>query len=338
MPRVERHGRQAAGREVEYGRQHPDQERPLVHFRRQEGAERHPGLPVEREHGGDDELRRLRGERRDPLHQQELLDAPTPAEGQQPDGEGLRREADGRAGVEEERRDGQAPRPGGQRPERLGRALELGLARLAVHGTPSIEEEQCAEAGGVEDGKACLQRDDESVERRPQERNKLHRVLVVQPDGPAPMAPPGGREDRRPAHADEQAVGAGHVRRGEGDEARVAPALPGEDHVHRVFGKHGEQGYEPDRDALRDVHLRGLGRPAEQERRAHHAGGGAGDAPRRVGSRQPRGEPRRAGPRRQGEEEEIAGHCQMSLQAFSQDFLLYQYLLTGSIPRTSQKP
>src|SRR5713226_3410588 len=56
-------------------REHPDEERPLVHLGRDEGPDACPRVSPQREEDRDDELRRFGRERGDPLDEDELLHA-----------------------------------------------------------------------------------------------------------------------------------------------------------------------------------------------------------------------------------------------------------------------
>lgn len=68
-----------------------------------------------------------------------------------------------------------------------------------------------------------------------------------------------------PAEAQQQTVGAGHVRGRVLDVLGFAAGAVGEVEVDRVLGEHGDHGEDRDGEAAADVDLRGLGRPGERE-------------------------------------------------------------------------
>ena len=123
--------------------------------------------------------------------------------------------------------------------------------------------------------------------REPEERH-LHRMRTVEPhlvQNRWALARAVRRDeyDHRPADADQQAVRARHV--GEGERARAlprvvrclarlsellerVPALPREHHVDGVLGQDRDEREDGDRQPRRDVELRHLGRPRQDEGRA----------------------------------------------------------------------
>ena len=97
--------RQAVGRRAgdrEHDRERPDEERPLVHLRGHQCSEARVRVQTPREQAGDEKLRRLRRERREPLHQEELADVELLPRRDQGFGEGVREEPDHHAGRREE--------------------------------------------------------------------------------------------------------------------------------------------------------------------------------------------------------------------------------------------
>jgi hypothetical protein len=152
------------------------------------------------------------------------------------------------------------------RVERRDRVLER--QRQAVHGREREERDL--------DGVRALEPDLVTVGRRRRRRR-------VGPPAHPPHAPPRDEHDHRPAEADQQPIGAGHVREREravgrpGRARRPArrpvrldriAALQREHHVDRVLGQHRDEREHRDREAGRDVELRDLRRPRQEERGA----------------------------------------------------------------------
>ena len=99
LPGIRRQRIKAAARNRVGQRQAADEQSPLVHRRRHERAERCVCPQPPRKHAGDEELRELRCQRRQPLHQQELVDAKLRSGADKAISERLRREKDRPAGV-----------------------------------------------------------------------------------------------------------------------------------------------------------------------------------------------------------------------------------------------
>jgi len=82
------------------------------------------------------------------------------------------------------------------------------------------------------------------------------------------MKPSGkNKHNGRPAHADEQPVGPGHVGNGVVGVGAlgVLARHPGKVHVHGVFGQHGDKSHNSHGYSLRNVHLGDFARPGEQK-------------------------------------------------------------------------
>ena len=154
-----------------------------------------------------------------------------------------------------------------------------------------VRDEEADQDDRVEQRDRALQRQRQRVERRDGEERDLDRVRSAEPDAreaglggldPAPAAGsvPGDEHDAAPSEADQQTIGAGHVRQrqrarggesGLGARARLAvephrlAALPGEHEVDRVFGQDRDEREQREGQSGRDVELRHLGRPGQDE-------------------------------------------------------------------------
>ena len=253
------------------------------------------GLQPPREQPRDDELRRLGRKRRQPLHQEELRDAVVPSGGDQRVCERLGAQQDHEGGPEEQQPDGQPPPPRGE-PAEPPRGTDQMWLRGRRLGQPAhVQPEQRDEHDRVEQRDRMLQRQRQRVERRRRQVRDLDGVGTLEPDAgerrlrgldPAPAARPvpGDEHHAAPPEADQQPVGAGHVgqrqrarRRQAGLVARarrpVEPhrlaALPGEDEVDGVLGQHRDQREQGEGESRRDVELRDLRGPGQDERGSH---------------------------------------------------------------------
>ena len=168
--------------------------------------------------------------------------------------------------------------------------------------TDHVPKEQHAEQDRVLERDASLGDDDERIQRRDDQNADVERDPARQRQfglgavvgATAQISPgvtrsgfdqlararrlPGEEEDHgRPAHAEQQAVGAGHIRqrqvgllrepRERHRVRRVLPRLVGQEQVDRVLGQHGDERHQGDRQRRRDVVLRRLGAGGDQERR-----------------------------------------------------------------------
>ena len=142
LARVQRDAGRAAAADHVRERQASDQQGPLVHLGREQGAERGVLLAAEREQGRHQQLRRFRRERGQPLHQQELVDAEMAAALDQRLRERLGSSDHDHGRREEQRRHGQpafAPR---QIPQFPRHADQLGFRMFPLRGAPEKEPEQ----------------------------------------------------------------------------------------------------------------------------------------------------------------------------------------------------
>ena len=298
LHRVERQPVQPAGRDREHDRQRADQQRPLVHLRGDERAEARVRVEPPRVQPGDEQLRRLRRQRRDPLHQQELAHAERLARGHQRLGEPLGEQQDHRG---REHRDPDRPRSGVgivvERPEVPRRSDEVRLLGGCARDADRVRDEDADQDRRVDQrdrspsaaasasrssrppgsrsrssarGRGARPPIDRSASftSRPRffRRKYAMKTTIVQPD------------------ADQQPVRAGHVRERErarrlraavDRQARRArlrerlAALRREHEVDRVLGQHRDQREDRDREPGGDVELRDLGGPRQHERGAH---------------------------------------------------------------------
>jgi hypothetical protein len=95
------------------------------------------------------------------------------------------------------------------------------------------------------------------------EDHVVHRPAVAPAEAAAPGADDEHDRRQRPAEADQQPVGAGHVGGRVGRVARPVPGREGEVEVDRELGQNGDQGEQGDREAAGDVDLGRLRRPRE---------------------------------------------------------------------------
>jgi hypothetical protein len=138
-------------------------------------------------------------------------------------------------------------------------------------GRPHVQEEDAEEDDRVHERQGSLERDDERVERRDREIRHLDRLVPRQQDLALPETQPHREDRRRPADPEQEPVAARHVGGRERRVRRVGTGAPREVHVHGVFGQHRNERQRRERERARDVELRHLARPREDE-------GGAEDA------------------------------------------------------------
>ena len=231
---------------------------------------------MHREQDGHDELRRLRRQRGHPLHQQEPVDAELGAGADEGLGEGFGRGHDHGRGEHEQPGHQQAPGSAPQVADPGGGTDQVRLFSLGPGCLPQVEDEE-AEQGEAED-QADLpgQRDQERRDGRDEQEPQLGPVPGLQhqfPDaaaGPPGRHPQGDDHHHRPAQAQQQPVGSGHVGRRVLHVVRVVPGGVGEVQVHRVLGQHRDDGQDGDGERAGDVQPGGFGGPGEQEGRGHH--------------------------------------------------------------------
>jgi len=187
-------------------------------------------------------------------------------------------------GAEQDHGRGEHEQPGYQQPPGAarqvadpgGRPDQVRLGRLGPGGLPQVEDEE-AEQGEAED-QADLpgQRDQERHDRGDEQEPQLGPVPGLQHQlTDAAPGPPGRHPERddhhqRPAQAQQQPVGPGHVGRCVLHVVRIVPGGVGEVQVHRVLGQDRDDGQQGDRQRPRDVDPGRFGPPGQQERGSHH--------------------------------------------------------------------
>ena len=152
---------------------------------------------------------------------------------------------------------------------------EVRLGRLGPGGLPQVEDEE-AEQGEAEDqADLAGQRDQERHDGGDEQEPELGPVPGLQHQFPDAAAGPPGRHPQgddhhdRPAQAEQQPVGPGHVGRRVLHVVRVVPGGVREVEVHRVLGQHRDDGQDRDGQRAGDVDPGRFGRPGQQERRGH---------------------------------------------------------------------
>ena len=291
---VDRQPVQAARGDREDDRQRADQQRPLVHLRRDQRPEARVGVEPPRVEARHQQLGRLRRQRREPLHQEELADADIGAGRDQRLGEVLRADRitaaaktnittiDVRRGPSRTCRGSARDRPGA-------------APRPAPSTRGSCTARRSPPAPRVERRDRVLQRQGQRVDRGDGQVRELHRVAPVELDALPPLR--GGAPSRlriryhamnttmdQPmpissrlapvmfASASDARRLLSAARRRQARRTRRlerVPALPGEHEVDRVLGEDGDERQHGDRESGGDVELRDLRRPRQHERRAH---------------------------------------------------------------------
>ena len=210
-------------------------------------------------------------------------------------GEGFGRGYDHGRGEHEQPGHQQAPRAARQVADPGGGPDQIRLGRLGPGGLPQVEDEE-AEQGEAEDqADLAGQRDQERHDGGDEQEPQLGPVAGLQHQFPDAAAGPPGRHPQRddhhdrPAQAQQQPVGPGHVGRRVLHVVRVVPGGVGEVQVHRVLGQHRDDGQDGDGQRAGDVQPGRFGGPGQQE----------GARPRRP-CRTPAARARRPGARRPG--------------------------------------
>ena len=129
---------QRAGRDREHDRERPHEKRPLVHFRRHERAEAGVRVQPPREQAGDEQLRRLRRQRCEPLHEQKRVEAEFLTRVDERLRERLRRGQDHAGGGEEHHDDDGAPSCRGEVADQAGRSDQVRLLGTAASNKASV--------------------------------------------------------------------------------------------------------------------------------------------------------------------------------------------------------
>ena len=128
-----------------------------------------------------------------------------------------------------------------------------------------IRDEQHGEHCGIEQPDLPPQQHREAVDGRERQREDLDGMAALEREHRPAHLQPEQAENQRPGEADQDAVGTGHVGDGIRRELRVPPRLPGEGHIHGVFGEYGDERNQREGQPLRDIHLGRLRRPAQEK-------------------------------------------------------------------------
>ena len=269
LVRVQVDGGGAAGRHGVDTGDHAHQQGPLVELGGQQAAQGQTGVAAEGEHQGHDEFRRFGSDGRQPLHQQELVDAQDLAAGHQAFAEGFGVEQDHQG--REQEQTGHGAHAGGTR--ELGQGGRRAFGLFFLTGTAGddahVAHIDAQEDHAVEQGQGALERDQQGIEGGHAQEEDVGALFFVQ----GHIIMEAAREDQhdgRPADTDEQPVGARHI----GDGIMRVGAFgmlarhPGKVHVHGVFGQHGDEGHHGHGHSLGDVELGHFTGPGQQERRA----------------------------------------------------------------------
>ncbi len=176
-----------------------------------------------------------------------------------------------------------------ERPHEACRSDQVRLLGRRPGDPDRVEHEDRHEDERVDQRDRVLQGQRQRVDGRDRQERDLDGVGALELDRsehrrPVPRPEEGDEHDHRPADADQEPVGAGHVREREGARAlagvagRLAglaelrerlAALEREHHVDGVLGQDRDEREHGDRQPGRDVELRGLRGPRQDERGAH---------------------------------------------------------------------
>ena len=245
-------------------------------------------MSAQRKHAGDQQLRRLGRERREPLHEQELVDpqlAPALDQGVR---ERPRSREHDPGGDQHQRDHRRAPQGAAKVADLLRHAHQLRLLLASLAGAPEVHAEDGQQHDRVVPGEPARERDHQRIEAGHSEKAQIHPPRLPQDDAAlAPPAPAGAKDEEqhheRPPKPQQQPVAARHVRRRVVRVLGDVPGAPGEEQVHRVLREHRDHREDGGGQAAGDVVLRRFGRPNQQERRGHH--GRAEDHDRRNGGK-----------------------------------------------------
>ena len=281
LPRVQRDSAGAASDRIG-DRKAADQQAPLIHLRGEQGPQRRVLVAAQGQHRRDQQLRRFRRDRRQPLHEEELVDPQLPPALHQRRGEGARRREHERRGAEHQPDHRGAPRPPGQIADAFRDADELGRLLLSSRCPPQVREEDAQQHHRVVPGDAAREGDDERVDAGGAEEPQLHPAPLPQDDaGRALPAAPRTEDEEQdhegPSQPEQEPVAARHVGGGVMGVLGSVASAPGEEQVDGVLGKDGDDGEDGRGQAARDVMVRCLRGPDEQEGRGDHRGSEDGD-------------------------------------------------------------
>jgi len=146
-----------------------------------------------------------------------------------------------------------------------------GFLGRAARRPDRVAREERRQQHGIDEGDLASQDERERIQGGGGEKADGDHATAVERDEPPPLGGPREQRDRRPADAQQQTVGSGHVRDRVRREGRVVPGLPGEHDVDGVFRQHRKQRDDDERERARDVALGRLGGPRHRERRGHDA-------------------------------------------------------------------
>ncbi|CPU53941.1 Uncharacterised protein [Mycobacteroides abscessus] len=257
-------------------RQRADQQCPLVDLGRDQCRDGCGALAARGKNRGDDELGCLRCQRREPLHQQELVDTQLRSGTHQTVGERLGAQQNDGGGQDEHRDDRAAAQMLGQHAYRCGGAHQIRFFGLAPADGEQIKAEPREQCDAEREMNLAACRDHKRHhpgDRQEPEFDAVGRLQRKQVDRVA------GRlachcqceeNDDRPSEAHQQTVRPGHVRR------RVLGVLGdvtgdvGVVEIDGIFRQHRDQGQYCDREATGDIDLRCLCGPRQYEARGYY--------------------------------------------------------------------
>src|SRR5271169_6107808 len=258
--------------------QRSDQQCPLVDLGRDQRGDGSPALAAGGEDGRDDEFGGFGGQRSEPLHQQEPVEAQLGPGGNQIVGEGFGTEQDHRAGSHEQADDSDAPAAVGQLPECGSGTDQLWLFHVAVADLVEVEAEPGQQQQPERQVDLATRRYGERNHTGDQQEPEFDPVSGLQRQtGGLSGADLAGHQHAdqhhdRPAQAHQQPVGPGHVGGGVLGVIRVVARYVCVVQVNGVFGQYSDQREYGDRKPAGDVDLRGFGGPRQQEAGGDHRG------------------------------------------------------------------
>ena len=176
------------------------------------------------------------------MDEKELLDAESPARGQEPLRKRLSRDKDRIAREGEQQHGRHAARLDSPTGDHFRRSLQFRLHVSSARGGADVKNKDGDQDRGVEKIQLLLEGNDERVESGQAEVKNLDLVRRLQVKGLLAGFEPIGKDYGRPSDPDEQSVCPGHVRRRVGGVLGIFPRHPGEIHVHGILGQDREEG------------------------------------------------------------------------------------------------
>lgn len=129
--------------------------------------------------------------------------------------------------------------------DQCGRTFEINLLYFATHCSPHIGREQEQQDARVEQADLTPERYEERIKRGPDQIAEFEILPRVNLEMIQPAAPTSHEDHRRPAEADQHAIGPGHVCGRVGGVAGIGSGLPGKVQVNRVLGQNPDQRQAP---------------------------------------------------------------------------------------------